>query len=67
MAVASSRTCSTAQVLIAYRAELLAGGFHPEFVCDLVKDAAQTLLKDEGLHVTRTTPDTPQGETTPTL
>ncbi|MFJ9427587.1 hypothetical protein [Streptomyces sp. NPDC101249] len=66
MALASSRTCSTAQVLIAYRAELLAAGFNPEFVCDLVKDAAQTLVTNDGLHVTRTTPNTPQGETTPT-
>ncbi|MFD3654346.1 hypothetical protein [Streptomyces sp. NPDC058620] len=44
---------TTAQKLIAYRAELIAGGVHPDLIDDLTKDAAQTMVMNEGLKVTR--------------
>lgn len=55
---------STAQLLIAYRQELKAGGLHDELVNDLVKDAASTLVTHEGLEVMATSLETekpPQG------
>jgi hypothetical protein len=42
---------TTAQKLIAYRKELIQGGLDPDVVRDIVKDAAQTLVINEGLKV----------------
>lgn len=44
-------TMTTAQTLSAYRRELLDGGMNPEVVDDLVKDAAQTMVMNQGLRV----------------
>ncbi|MFF1417460.1 hypothetical protein [Streptomyces sp. NPDC058280] len=40
---------STAEQLIAYRRELTNGGLEHELANDLVKDAAQTIVMNEGL------------------
>ncbi|MFJ3826225.1 hypothetical protein [Streptomyces nodosus] len=42
---------STAQRLIAYRRELREAAFDNDLVNDMVKDAAQTLVMNEGLLV----------------
>ncbi|WP_086746206.1 hypothetical protein [Streptomyces scabiei] len=42
---------TTAEMLIAYRRELYAGGIEPDLVNDLVKDAAQTMVMNQGLRV----------------
>jgi hypothetical protein len=44
---------TTAQKLIAFRAELQAAGLRPDLIDDLVKDASQTLVMNEGLRVPR--------------
>lgn len=49
---------TTAQLLIAYRQELKAGGIHDELANDLVRDAASTLVTSEGLEVQVTSLDT---------
>ncbi|MFE9937379.1 hypothetical protein [Streptomyces hirsutus] len=43
---------STAQQLIAYRRELIAGGIDHDLANDLVKDAAQAMVLNEGLRIT---------------
>jgi hypothetical protein len=40
---------TTAQQLVAYRAELRAGGLDSELANDLVRDAAQTIVLQHGL------------------
>ncbi|WP_333746146.1 hypothetical protein [Streptomyces sp. IBSBF 2950] len=52
---------TTAETLIAYRRELHAGGLDHDVINDLVKDAAQTMVLNEGLRVKQ--PE-PQGDTT---
>ncbi|MFC7842508.1 hypothetical protein [Streptomyces sp. NPDC057382] len=44
---------TTAQKLIAFREELQAARFRPDLIDELVKDASQTLVMNEGLHVPR--------------
>ncbi|MFD8937313.1 hypothetical protein ACFV0R_19025 [Streptomyces sp. NPDC059578] len=43
---------TTAQLLTAYRRELVAGSFERGVIDDLVRDAAQTIVMNEGLRVT---------------
>ncbi|MFJ2182972.1 hypothetical protein ACIOJG_20360 [Streptomyces anulatus] len=43
---------STAQQLIAYHRELVGGGLDHETIQALVKDAAQTIVMNDGLVVT---------------
>ncbi|MDX3634325.1 hypothetical protein PV728_29490 [Streptomyces europaeiscabiei] len=42
-------TQTTAQALIEYRAELRAGGIDHDLANDLVRDAAQTIVLNDGL------------------
>ncbi|MFF2640327.1 hypothetical protein ACFVUB_11090 [Streptomyces niveus] len=42
---------TTAQFLIDYHRELTEGGLPPSLVEDIVKDAAQTIVLNEGLRV----------------
>lgn len=53
---------TTAQQLLAYHRELKSSGLDPELVRDLIKDAAQTIVMNEGLKVA-TAPS--QGTSTP--
>ncbi|MCR8947218.1 hypothetical protein NW249_34595 [Streptomyces sp. OUCMDZ-4982] len=52
---------STAQILMAYRAELKGGGLPADLVDDLVRDAASTIIMNGGLKVRHPnpTPSTP--------
>ncbi|MFC9247762.1 hypothetical protein ACFT7S_28250 [Streptomyces sp. NPDC057136] len=59
--MATAQKLTTAQKLIAYRAELTAGGLHPGLIDDLIRDAAQTTIMSEGLKVTREDQDTSAG------
>ncbi|MFD7319241.1 hypothetical protein [Streptomyces sp. NPDC059883] len=45
---------TTSQKLLAYHRELTAGGLCPDLVNDLVKDAAQTIVMNDGLAVAPT-------------
>jgi len=54
---------TTAQTLIAYRAELLAGGVPPETVDHLTRDAAQQLIAMTGLVIDPNRSNTPQSTT----
>lgn len=47
---------TTAQKLIAYREELHAGGLSPDLIDDLVRDAAETLVRNIGLQTNASEP-----------